>query len=82
MSRIQLAASGRGECARTGTWTRGVDAKAVSAIKSMIETGTNPINNCWLTSLLLTSGGEIGPVLFFETAQQVLFAQHFGLQAS
>jgi hypothetical protein len=48
----------------------------------MIEMGKNPISNCWPASLLLTSGGEIGPVLFFETAQQVLFAQHFGLQAS
>jgi hypothetical protein len=30
----------------------------------------------------LASGGETGIVLFFEVAQQVLFAQHFGLQPS
>jgi hypothetical protein len=63
-------------------WMRAVWAKAVSAIESMIETATNPISNCWPASLLLTSGGEIGPVLFFETAQHVLFAQQFGLHAS
>jgi hypothetical protein len=82
MSRIQLAASGGGECARTGMWARAVCAQAVSATESMIETATNPISNCWPASLLLTSGGEIGPVLFFETAQQALFAQQFGLHAS
>jgi hypothetical protein len=82
MSRIQLATSGGGECARTGMSMRAVWAKVVSAIESMIETDTNPISNCWPESLLLTSGGEIGPVLFFETAQQALFAQQFGLHAS
>jgi hypothetical protein len=30
----------------------------------------------------LASGGETGIVLFFEAAQQVLFAQQFGLQPS
>jgi hypothetical protein len=30
----------------------------------------------------LASGGETGIVLFFEVAQQVLFAQQFGLQPS
>jgi hypothetical protein len=82
MSRIQLVASGGGECARTEVVAHAVSAKALSVIESMIETGANPISTCWRASVLLTSGGEIGPVLFFETAQQVLFAQQFGLQAS
>gem|GEM_PF-5370407 len=48
----------------------------------MSGTETNPIACCWFASLLLASGGETGIVLFFEVAQQLLFAQQFGLQPS
>jgi hypothetical protein len=82
MSRIQLVASGGGECARTEAVAHAVRAKALSLIESIIETDTKLISTCGPASLLLTSGGQIGPVLFFDTAQQVLFAQHFGLQPS
>jgi hypothetical protein len=63
-------------------WMRAVCAKAVSAIESIKGTEMNPITWSWLPSLLLESGGENGCVFFFEVAQQVLFAQQFGLQPS
>jgi hypothetical protein len=54
----------------------------VTANESINGTETNAIACCWFASPLLASGGEFGIVLFFEVAQQVLFAQQFGLQPS
>jgi hypothetical protein len=79
---MQLAASGVGECARTGGRTHGGRAEVGAAIESINETETYPMTGCWFTSPLLASGCETGIVFFLETAQQVLFAQQFGLQPS
>ena len=40
---------------------------------------TNPMSCCWFPSPGLTSGGATGVALFFENAQQLLFAQQCGL---
>lgn len=56
--------------------------EAATAIESIRGTATNAIATCWFTSPLLASGGEKGWAFFLEVAQQLLFAQHFGLQPS
>jgi hypothetical protein len=48
----------------------------------MTDKATNPISDCTPGSLVWTSGGATGSLLFFDSAQQVLFAQQFGLQPS
>jgi hypothetical protein len=80
MRRIQVAARGGGECARTGTLADTGCGEAATAIESIRGTATNAIATCWFASPLLASGGENGCAFFFETAQQFLFAQQFGLQ--
>jgi hypothetical protein len=47
-----------------------------------IGTEKNPMSCCAFASPDLASGCEIGVVLFFEVAQQLLFAQQCGLQPS
>lgn len=79
---MQVAARGGGECARTGRFTHAGGAEVTTAIESINGTETNPITGSWLTTPLFESGCETGIVFFFETAQQVLFAQQFGLQPS
>jgi hypothetical protein len=82
MRRIQVAARGGGECARTGTLRHVGLAEVAIAIESITGTETNPITGCCFTSPHWNKGWEIGPVVFPEKAQQVLFAQQFGLQLS
>ena len=79
---MQVAARGGGECARTAAPTQSGRGKTATTIESISGTETNPIICCGLISPLLERGCETGVVLFFETAQQVLFAQQSILHAS
>lgn len=81
MRRIQVAAKGGGECARTGTAAHamGANAKGAGKPRDAVEASAS---TCCLATPPAASGCEIGPVLFADTAQQVMFAQQLLLQAS
>ena len=80
MSRIQVAASGRGECARAAKFSRAGCEEMAVEIESIAETQTTPITSCCLASALCCNGCETGALVPFETAQHVLFAQQCILQ--
>ena len=79
--RIQLAARGGGECARNGTLENAGGAEIATPSQSITEIAINP-DTCCFASAFWESGCETVLVSFLEVAQQLLFAQHFGLQAS
>ena len=80
MRRIQVAARGGGEWARNGAFGNTRGAEGATASGSITEIATNPKTSCF-SSPFWESSCETGLVSFLEVAQQVLFAQHFGLQA-
>jgi hypothetical protein len=82
MSRIQVVARRGGECARKGTLENVGRTEVAPMSESIIGMATNPTNCCCFASPLWASVCETGFVSFLEVAQQVLFAQHFALQAS
>ena len=82
MRRIQVVARRGGECARTEIFSRAGCIVVAVASESITGRETNAIAWCWSVSPLLASGCETGVVLFFEAAQQLLFAQQCGLQPS
>jgi len=79
---MQVVARSGGEWARPGIFSRaGCNLAAVQS-ESMSETETTAITCSWVGSPALARGCDNGVVLFFEVAQQLLFAQQCGLQPS
>jgi hypothetical protein len=81
MRRIQVAARGGGEWARDGALGDASEAEGATTTGATTEIATNPRTSCF-SSPFWERSCETGLVSFLEVAQQVLFAQHFGLHAS
>ncbi len=79
MRRIQDAARGGGECARTGAIATMGSVTYAKMCELIAGTEKNPIT-C-LETVPWSSGCEAGALFFSETAQQIMFAQHLLLQA-
>lgn len=82
MRRMQVASSGGGECARIAALADTAGAIASCWGRKLIGGVATSPRTCCLAAPLCRSGCDAGPVFSFDTAQQVMFAQHPGLQAS
>jgi len=80
MRRIQISASGGGECAVHCALETTCDAVAISTDKATAPVGDTVAMFCW-SELDFVSGWTGGPVRSCDVAQQALFAQHPGSHA-
>ena len=81
MRRMQVAASGGGECARTGMVAQTIGA-TVNGWSKLLGAAATTSSTCCLAAPFCANGCEAEPVFFSDTAQQVMFAQQLLLQAS
>jgi len=80
--RMQVAARGGGEYARNGTLAQTISPLANGCTCQLTAGVATSPRTCCLATSLWSSGCDAGPLFFFETAQQVLFAQQLLLHAS
>ena len=80
--RMQLAARGGGEWARTVKFVRTDRAANDKIFESIAGAAEFNSTSCCFRKVVCVCGCDTGPVFFFDTAQQVLFAQQLLLQAS
>ena len=81
MSRMQVAARGGGECARTGIVAQTIGATA-NGWSELLGVAATISSICCLAAPFCAKGCEAEPVFFSDTAQQVMLAQQCLLQAS
>jgi len=81
MRRMQVAASGGGECARTGMVAQTIGATP-NGWSELLGVAATISSICCLAAPFCAKGCEAEPVFFSDSAQQVMLAQQLLLQAS